>query len=403
MSGFIPYGGQFLDEDDIDAVVEVLRSDWLTTGPKIEDFEQALAKKTGANFAVAVSSGTAALHLSCLAAGIGRGDKVITSPITFVASANCALYVGATPDFVDIDPETFNMSVDKLESYLSSCSKDELPKAVIPVDFAGQPVDIEAIKKLADIYGFLIIEDACHALGASFIDSEDKNHSVGDSTFSDMTCFSFHPVKPITTGEGGAITTNSAELYEKLRLLRSHGITKDADKLEKDDGPWYYEMQALGYNYRITDIQCALGMSQLSKLDDFIDRRREIAASYNDAFKNLKEVEIPVEMKGNRSGYHLYVLRLLGELSLPETKREIVKKLTEKGIGTQVHYIPVHLQPYYRSNFDFKVGDFLEAEKFYAQALSLPMFPKMTDQEVRKVIEEIRSVISKCLTQNKIL
>jgi UDP-4-amino-4,6-dideoxy-N-acetyl-beta-L-altrosamine transaminase len=400
---YIPYSTQWIDEDDINAVIEVLKSDWLTQGPTIEKFEKALAQYCGAKYAIAVSNGTAALHLACLAAGIKYGDEVITSPITFVASANCILYCGGKPLFVDIDKDTYNIDPDKIKGKITSRTK-----AIIPVHFAGLPCDMEIIKKIADKYNLIIIEDACHALGAEYKSQRSKIGSqkiekekndwikVGSCHHSAMAVFSFHPVKHITTGEGGAVITNSEELYGKLLLLRNHGITKNSSKFKvqnpKATGPWYYEMQDLGFNCRITDIQCALGLSQLKKINSFVARRREIAAIYNKTFKNLKYIKIPVVSETRKSAYHLYVVQIDFK-KLGKSRSSIMNALKEEGIGTQVHYIPVHLQPYYRSRLGYKEKDYPVAEKYYSKALSLPLYPKMTVKEIKRVIYSITDVL----------
>ena len=374
----IPYGRQSIDENDIQAVVDVLRSDLITQGPVSELFEKAIADYCGARYAVAVSSGTAALHLAAMAAGFGSGDEVITSPMTFVASSNCVLYCGAAPVFADIDAKTYCIDVAHIRAKLNAATR-----GVIPVHFAGQPCRMSEISALAKEHGLTVIEDAAHAFGAEY-DVNGKNFKVGSCAHSDMTVFSFHPVKHITCGEGGAITTNNPELYAKLQRLRSHGITKDPEKMEIDGGPWYYEMHELGYNFRITDIQCALGMSQLKKLDKFVERRREIVAAYNLAFEAEPELITPFEGGDVRSSYHLYVIqfRTLDRLTA-------FNALREKGIGAHVHYIPVHLQPYYRKNLGFKPGDYPEAEIYYSRVVTLPLYPDMTDVMVNHVIKGV--------------
>ena len=418
MNEFIPYGRQCIDEDDIQAVIAVLQSDWLTQGPHIEEFEKALANYCGAKYAVAVSSGTAALHLACLAAEIGPGDEVITSPITFAASANCALYVGAKPVFVDIDPDTICLDPDKLEEYLTDKDKTQKtvpvpkPKVVIPVHFGGHPCDMETIRKIADEHNLIVIEDACHALGSEWKDTRGRWQKAGSCSHSEMTVFSFHPVKHITTGEGGAILTNNSELYERLLLLRNHGITKNSDKFINKDmaytyvdklssqsnlplqiNPWYYEMQMPGYNYRITDIQSALGLAQLGKVDGFIKRRREIVSEYNNMFSGIKGISIPEERPHARSSYHLYVLQVDFE-RIGKTRTQVMNELKEKGIGTQVHYIPVHFQPYYQKMYGYKQGDYPFAEAYYSRALSIPLYPSLKKHEIEKVIQSIISSIS---------
>lgn len=397
----LPYGRQWIDEDDIKAVVEVLRSDWLTQGPKVEEFEKAVAQYCGAKYAVAVSSGTAALHLACLVSGIKEGDEVITTPITFVASANCIVYCGGKPVFADIDKDTYNIDPAEIKKKITSKTK-----AIIPVHFSGLPCDMEAIKKIAEDHDLVIIEDACHALGAEWQDINGKWHKVGSCSHSDMTVFSFHPVKHITTGEGGAVLTNNEKFYEKLLFFRNHGITKDTEKFTNKDlafslnpeslihnpNPWYYEMYGLGFNYRLTDIQCALGRSQLKKLDSFITRRREIAAIYSKAFEDVEYIKIPIEPKGRRSAYHLYVLQIDFE-KLGKSRADVMNELRGKGIGTQVHYIPLHLQPYYKRSFGCKKGDYPAAEGYYDKTLSLPVYPRMTDKEIEKVADSVADVL----------
>ena len=375
----IPYGRQTISQDDIDSVVEVLRSDWLTQGPWVERFEERLAAICGAGFAVAVANGTAALHLACLAAGVSPGDAVAVPTITFVASANCAVFCGAEPVLIDIDAETLNLSPLCLERI---CRKRKI-KAIVPVHFAGLPCDIEQISRIARQSGALIIEDACHALGARWRDSRGSWRRIGDPSQSDMVCLSFHPVKHITTGEGGAVLTNSAALYEKLRQLRTHGITKDPHCLEMNEGPWYYEMQELGYNYRITDFQCALGWSQLRNLDSWVSRRRSIASRYRRAFSDLGYIFTQIQPDDKECSYHLFVI------GVPDRKRFFLK-LRALGLGVQVHYIPVHFHPYYRNRFGYRQGEFPNAERYYAGAISLPMFPLMTDDDVDSVIGAVK-------------
>lgn len=378
----LPYGHQWIDEEDIKAVIEVLHSDWITQGPKVAEFEKEFAKYVGARYAVAVNSGTAALHTACFAAQIEKGDEVITTPITFAASANCVLYQGGTPIFADIKEDTLNIDPEEIKKKIN-----QKTKALIPVDFAGLPVDLEEIQEIARKYNLIIIEDASHALGATY-----KGSKIG--SISDMTIFSFHPVKHITTGEGGMITTNNKEYYERLKLFRTHGITKDKDKLLKYDGTWYYEMQELGYNYRLTDFQCALGISQLKNIDKFLNRRREIVARYNNEFKNLKEIAIPeLNHIDSNPAWHLYVIQLNLE-KLKVGRREIFEALRAENIGVNVHYIPVHLQTYYQKRFGYNLGDFPKAEKYYSRAITLPVFPKMTDKDVDEVIMAAKKVIN---------
>lgn len=393
----IPYGRQWIDKDDIQAVVEALKSDWLTQGPKIDEFEKALARYCGSKYAVVVSNGTAALHLACLAAGIKDGDEVITSPITFAASANCAVYCGAHAVFADIDKDTYNINPSEIEGKITSKTK-----AIIPVHFAGLPCDLEVISKIAQKHGLIVIEDACHALGAEY-QVKDSWVRIGSCRHSDMAVFSFHPVKQITTGEGGAILTNSQKLYEKLTLFRTHGITKNAQRFANKNeafsnnmgvltaNPWYYEMQELGFNYRLTDIQCALGLSQLSKLDKFLVKRRAIAAIYSDAFKETAHVKTPLGPKGKKSACHLYVLQIDFE-RIGKSRAVIMAELMKVGVGTQVHYIPVYTQPFYKK-MGFKESGFPEAEKYYKKALSIPMYACLTEGEQNVVVDSIRSVL----------
>jgi perosamine synthetase len=374
----IPYGRQSISEEDIAAVVDVLRSDWLTQGPMVERFENAVAEYCGAKYAVAVSNGTAALHLTALAAGFQAGDEVITSPITFVASANCIVYSGATPVFADINPQTYCIDPTEIEKKITPNTK-----GLIPVHFAGQPCDMSSIARIAKEHELIVIEDAAHAIGASYT-VDGRRYKVGCCAHSDMTIFSFHPVKHITTGEGGLITTNSKTLYEKLCLLRTHGITKDPDKLQRNDGPWYYEQQALGFNYRITDIQCALGLSQLKRLDQFVASRKAIVSQYNDAFSGHAELVIPHQSENADSSWHLY---MLGSRTID--RAEAFDSLRQKGIGVNVHYSPVHLQPYYRETYDCREGDFRHAEKYYRGIITLPLYPDMTANQIRCVIDSV--------------
>jgi len=382
---YLPYGLHWIDGDDIQEVLKVLKSDWITQGPKVREFEEKLASYCGAKYAVAVSSGTAALHLACLALDVKPGDEAITSPITFLATSNSVLYCGGKPIFVDIDEKTYNIDVNKIEEKINKNTK-----GIIPVDFAGQPCDLDRIREIANKYNLWVIEDATHALGAEY-----NGKKIGG--LSDLTIFSFHPVKAITTGEGGAITTNNKVLYERLLMLRSHGVTKDSAKFETETakleaGQWYYEMQELGYNYRITDFQCALGISQLRKLERFVERRREIAQIYNEAFKNIKEVAIPYEKPNVKSAYHLYVLQMDFEKT-GKTRKQLFEYMKKNNILLQVHYIPVYLQPYYQQNLEYKRGNCFIAEKFYEKAVSLPLFPKMTSLDVKYVIKKVKSFI----------
>jgi len=374
---YLSYGQQWIDEEDILAVVETLKSPLITQGPSIETFEQSVAQFVGVKHAVAFSNGTAALHGACFAAGIGVGDEVITTPITFAASANCVLYCGGKPVFVDIDKETYNIDPDKIKQAITPKTK-----AIIPVDFTGQPVDMEQIRKIANEHHLVIIEDAAHSIGADL-----NGKRIG--TQADMTMFSFHPVKHITTAEGGMIVTNSDEYAEKLRLFRSHGIQHE--NLSREEGPWYHEMVTLGYNYRMTDLQAALGASQMKKLDEFVEKRREIAECYNEAFSKLQGVKIPSQLKGTNSSWHLYSLSLELE-KLKGSRREIFNALRAENIGVHVHYIPVYLHPYYQE-LGYKKGLCPIAEKWYEAALTIPIFPKMTNEDVESVVEGTRKVI----------
>lgn len=383
----LPYGRQWISEADIEAVLGVLRSDWLTQGPAIEWFERKVAGYCGAKHAVAVSSATAALHIGALSLGLGSGDRLWTSPNTFVASANCARYCGAEVDFVDIDPRTYNLSIEKLTAKLEQAAKEgALPKIVVPVDFAGQSCELDKLKLLADKYGFAIMQDASHAIGAKY-----QNQPTGDGRFSDLTIFSFHPVKIITTGEGGMIVTNRTDLYEKLIRLRTHGITRESKLLTQEShGGWYYEQQELGFNYRITDIQAALGASQMERLEEFVTRRRVLAARYNELLK-VFPLTLPHQHPDTDSSWHLYVIRLqLDKIS--KTHRQVFEELRANGIGVQLHYIPVHTQPYYQA-LGFKAGDFPEAEKYYSEAISLPMFAAMTDADQDRVVETLKKIL----------
>lgn len=377
---YLPYGQQQIDEYDIQAVVDVLKGDFLTTGPMVQQFEEAIAKYVGAKYAVSFSNGTAALHAACYAAGITEGDEVITTPMTFVASANCILYQGAKPVFADIDNETYNISPKSIEEKITNKTK-----AIIPVHFTGQPVELEAIQKIAKKNNLIIIEDAAHALGATY-----KNKKIG--SIGDMTMFSFHPVKHITTGEGGVITTNNPLFYEKLVQFRTHGIERNPQKLLENHGPWYYEMQFLGYNYRITDIQAALGLSQLSKLDSFIKIRKKYVDIYSKEFSCLSEIIIPKQLPQTSSSWHLYIIRLNTKL-LKCNRKEFYEALQRENIGVNVHYIPVHLQPFYQK-LGYEKGICPQAENVYEEIITLPLFPKMTEADVWDVIQAVRKVLS---------
>ncbi|TBR14790.1 UDP-4-amino-4,6-dideoxy-N-acetyl-beta-L-altrosamine transaminase [bacterium] len=376
----ISYGRQSIDGSDIKAVAGVLMSDWLTQGPKVKEFEDALCKYTGARYAVAVSNGTAALHLACLAAGLKAGDEAITSPITFVASANCILYCRAKPIFADIREETVNIDPKEIQKKLTKKTK-----VLIPVHFAGYPYDMEEINRIAKKHDLVIIEDACHALGAEY-----KGSKIGSCQYSDMAVFSFHPVKSITTGEGGAILTNNRKYYEKLLLLRTHGITKEKSKLKnKGEGSWYYEMQELGFNYRITDLQCALGISQLKRIKSFMAKRRKIADIYDKNLSAMKNISLPYKSGNVKSARHIYYILLKDY----RKKKDIFNKLQAAGIHAQVHYIPVHLQPYYRENFGYKTGDYKKAEAYYHKAITLPLYPGLKLSEAEYVLNILRKAL----------
>lgn len=384
----IPYGRQDVTQADIDAVVEVLRSDFLTQGPQVPCFEQAVGQHVGANHALAVNSATSALHMACLALGLGPGDRLWTSPITFVASANCALYCGAAVDFVDIDPRTYNLCPQALERKLEEAERDgRLPKVVVPVHLCGQPCDMQAIHALAQRYGFKVIEDASHAIGGKY-----RNELIGNCRYSDITVFSFHPVKIITTAEGGMALTNDAELASRLALLRSHGITRDpAQMTHEADGPWYYQQIDLGFNYRMTELQAALGSSQMERLDQFVARRHQLASRYDDLFADLP-VTTPWQHPDSYSGLHLYVIRLQLD-KIARTHRRVFEALREQGIGVNLHYIPVHTQPYYQ-RMGFRQGDYPEAERYYTEAISLPMFQTMTEAQQDEVVAAVRKAVA---------
>lgn len=383
----IPYGRHSISEDDISAVVDVLRSKWITQGPCINQFESALAAYCGAHYGVAVINATAALHLACLALGIGPGKHVWTSANTFLASANCALYCGANVDFVDIDPATYNMSVTALEEKLHLAKQNNmLPSVLIPVHFAGQSCDMAAIADLGKKYGFRIIEDASHAVGADYLDAK-----VGSCRYSDMTVFSFHPVKIITTGEGGMVMTNEQELQKSLMSLRSHGVVRDPTQLLRlDQGAWYYEQQMLGCNYRLTDIQAALGLSQLQRLDLFVSRRRKLAKRY-DALLSALPLVTPFQNSAGNSAYHLYPI-WINEAAAGKSRRYVYDFLRAQQIEVNVHYIPVHLQPYYRK-LGFEDGQFPVAEHYYSGAISLPLFYDLTEADQDKVVEAVKSAL----------
>lgn len=388
MTSYIPYARQDISQQDIDAVVEVLRSDWLTQGPTIERFEEAVATYCGAKYAVAVSSATAGLHLACLGLGLGQGDILWTSPNTFVASANCGLYCEAGVNFVDIDPHTYNLSVNELEHKLTIADQEgTLPKVVIPVHFAGHSCEMERIYGLSKRYGFHIIEDAAHSIGGRY-----QEQPIGCCQYSDMVVFSFHPVKIITTGEGGMLLTNRDDLYQKLIRLRTHGITRNIDLMESSShGPWYYEQIELGYHYRMTDIQAALGVSQMQKLDEFVKRRDYLAQRYNQLLQDLP-LTLPCKHPDTYPSWHLYVIRL-NLARIDKSHRQIFEELRKAGIGVNLHYIPVHTHPYYQS-LGFRWGDFPKAEHYYREAISLPLYPGLTEVSQDKVVKILQEVIS---------
>jgi UDP-4-amino-4,6-dideoxy-N-acetyl-beta-L-altrosamine transaminase len=384
----IPYGRQSISEADIEAVGEVLRSDFLTQGPVVPAFEEALAALCGADHGVAMNSATSALHLACVALGVGPGDSVWTSPVTFVASSNAALYCGAGADFVDIDERTYNMCPLRLEQKLDRAAEaGTLPKVIIPVHLAGQSCDMAAIHAAASRHGVRIIEDASHAIGGSY-----QAEPVGNCKYSDITVFSFHPVKIVTTGEGGMAMTNDRELAELMRLDRTHGITRDPEQLRHDDvGPWYYEQQRLGFNYRMTDISAALGLSQLTRIEQFLERRREIAAAYDSAFADLP-VTTPWQHPDTASAWHLYIIRI-DRRRTALSHREVFDALRAAGVGVNLHYIPVYRQPYYRA-LGFGQGHCPNAEAYYAEAISLPMYPGLSDEEQQQVIAAVTKAVS---------
>ena len=380
----IYYGRQDINQDDIEAVRAVLASDFLTQGPAIERFEKMVASYCGAKYAVAVCNATAALHIACRAAGLKQGDVLWTAPNTFVASANCGLYCGSDVDFVDIDAQTYNMSTQELEKKLASSAKK--PKVLVPVHFSGQPCDMEQIHRLAKDHDITIVEDASHAIGAEY-----KGERIGSCKYSDMTVFSFHPVKIITTGEGGMVLTNNPDLYEKLRLYRSHGITRDPNLMSRNDGSWYYEQIDLGYNYRVTDMQAALGTSQMKRLPEFLQRRRYLAKRYNELLADLPLI-LPYQMEGTNSSWHLYVACFREDASLTK-KEHLFQEMKKHGITLNMHYIPVHLQPYYQ-NMGFVHGDFPVSEAYYEKAFTLPLYYGLSDEEQETVVEALRDSLS---------
>lgn len=380
----IPYGRQDITQADIDAVVQVLQSDFLTQGPMVSRFEQRVLEQVGARHALAVNSATSALHVACLALGLTAGDRLWTSPITFVASANCGLYCGANVDFVDIDPRTYNLCVKSLERKLEQAELNgQLPKVLVAVHLCGQPCDMRAIHALSRRYGFKIIEDASHAIGGRY-----QTQPIGSCEYSDITVFSFHPVKIITTAEGGMALTNDADLASKMALYRSHGITRDAAQMtHASDGPWYYQQIDLGYNYRMTELQAALGISQMDRLDQYVAHRHRMACRYNDLLASLP-VTTPWQHADGYSGLHLYVIRLQLDQIAPKTHRQVFESLREQGIGVNLHYIPVHTQPYYQA-LGFKNGDFPEAERYYAEAISLPMYQGLDESQQDQVVRAL--------------
>ncbi|UVL55020.1 UDP-4-amino-4,6-dideoxy-N-acetyl-beta-L-altrosamine transaminase [Pseudomonas sp. B21-035] len=383
----IPYGRQDISQADIDAVVSVLQSDFLTQGPMVPEFEQRVAQHVGARHALALNSATSALHVACLALGLGPGDRLWTTPVTFVASANCALYCGAQVDFVDIDPRTYNLCPQALARKLELAEQaGTLPKVVVPVHLCGQPCDMQAIHALAVRYGFKVIEDASHAIGGQY-----QGEFIGNGKYSDITVFSFHPVKIITTAEGGMAVTNDDALAQKMALLRSHGITRDPQQMTHEaDGPWYYQQIDLGFNYRMNELQAALGVSQMQRLDQFIARRHELAARYNELLAALP-LTLPWQHPDSYSGLHLYVIRLQLD-KIDKTHRQVFELLREQGIGVNLHYIPVHTQPYYTA-MGFARGDFPEAEAYYRDAISIPMFQTMSESQQDVVVAALTKAL----------
>lgn len=380
----IPYAKQHITQDDIEAVLAVLQSDFLTQGPQVPRFEDAVASYTGGRFALATNSATSALHVACLALGVGKGDIVWTSPISFVSSANCARFCGAEVDFVDIDPRSYNLSISALGAKLQAAENlGLLPKVVIPVHFCGQPCEMAAIYELSQRYGFSIIEDASHAIGGRY-----RGDPIGNGRYSDITVFSFHAVKIITTAEGGMALTNRPDLAQRMALLRSHGITRDPERMTHEpEGPWYYQQIALGFNYRMTDMHAALGSSQLTRVDDYVARRHVVAHRYESQLADLPVVT-PWQHPDGSSAMHLYIVRLKRD-EVTRSHREVFRILRRQGIGVNLHYIPVHLQPYYRER-GFAVGNFPEAERYYTEAISLPMFPTLTDNQQDQVVDSLR-------------
>lgn len=383
----IPYGRQDIQQSDIDAVIETLRSDFLTQGPKVPEFESLICKYTGSSYAIAVNSATSALHIACLALDLKPGDRLWTTPITFVASANCALYCDAVVDFVDIDPRTYNLCPEALKTKLESAkSIGQLPKILIVVHMCGQPCEMDKIAELCKQYNVKLIEDASHAIGGKY-----KNENIGNGRFSDITIFSFHPVKIVTTAEGGMALTNNKDLAERMALLRSHGITRDPSQMSHTpDGPWYYQQLELGYNYRMTELQAALGISQIARIDEYINKRHRLAQRYDELLKTTSLV-LPWQHPDSYSGLHLYVVQISKESTL--TRLEVFEALRARGIGVNVHYIPVHTQPYYK-NLGFKEGDFPYAEQYYSNCISLPMYPTLTDKQQEEVVMALNEILS---------
>lgn len=384
----ISYGKQNIDDSDINEVIRVLKSDWLTQGPEVNNFEKNLCNYFGSANAIAVANGTASLHLIAKASGWNSDDTVITSPISFLASINCALYCNAKPDFADIDEKSYTIDPKKLEEKILQLKKaGKKVKAVVAVDFAGNVCDWKSLKALSEKHNFHLINDFCHALGAEYFN--DKQYAV---KYAEAVNMSFHPVKHITTGEGGAVLTDNSVLAEKIKLLRTHGMTKDVNLLEENHGSWYYEMVDLGFNYRITDFQCALGSNQLKKLDEYLIKRRKIASLYDQAFANIDNIIIPFVKPEVKHAYHLYPLQIDFD-KFGISRRELFEQLAKKNIFCQVHYIPIHLQPYYRNNFGFKKNDFPVAEKFYSREISLPVYPDLSEDDQLFVIESLKSIL----------
>ncbi|MBO5608336.1 MAG: UDP-4-amino-4,6-dideoxy-N-acetyl-beta-L-altrosamine transaminase [Treponema sp.] len=379
----IGYGHQYIDDSDIEAVVNVLKSDFLTQGPAVTQFEQEICKITGAKYCVSVSNATAGLHIAVAALELEEGSEGITTPNTFLASSNCMVYNNVKPVFADINPLSYNIDPAEIEKHVTGKTR-----LLIPVHFAGLPCEMEKISEIAKKHNLHVIEDAAHAIGSQYADGS----YVGNCKYSDMTVFSFHPVKTITTGEGGAVTTNDEKLYQKLLMLRSHGTTKDEKLLTKNPGPWYYEMQSLGFNYRMTDMQAALGYSQLQKLFFFKKRRREVVAMYNKAFAEMKYLKTPVEPEKVSSCFHLYAVQI-DFAALGKSRSQVMQELRKKGIGTQVHYIPVPTQPFYKETYGYKDGDYPKAENYYEKELSLPLYPGLSDVDVNSVIKAVKEVI----------